>query len=173
MATQTRVRKMDDVLYQMEGRLAGLEGRLGRSGEPARTSPVPGPVPGGANGPVTEPVPGSPNGQTPGSVPGTTAGPANNAPAGGIPATTTPPAPPPPPGVTASIESDYWSAAVQVGLALSQGGGLTGMQTAIAALLPAVVQGVDNNAANRPALRPALVPAVLSGAAYYVGRAVR
>jgi hypothetical protein len=74
------------------------------------------------------------------------------------------------PGTTASVDSDYWSAAVQVGLALSQGGGLKGWQTAVAALLPAVAQGVDRSIADKPVLKAALVPAALSGAAYYIGR---
>lgn len=71
---------------------------------------------------------------------------------------------------TASADSDYWAAAVQVGLALSQGGGLKGWQTAVAALLPAVAQGVDKSIADKPVLKAALVPAALSGAAYYIGR---
>jgi hypothetical protein len=74
-------------------------------------------------------------------------------------------------GTTASADADYWAAAVQVGLALSQGGGLKGWQTAVAALLPAVAQGVDRSAADKKdVLKAALVPAALSGAAYYIGR---
>jgi hypothetical protein len=73
-------------------------------------------------------------------------------------------------GITASEDSDYWAAAVQVGLALSQGGGLKGWQTAVAALLPAVAESVDRSIADKPVLKAALVPAALGGAAYYIGR---
>lgn len=132
------LKKIEDVLVRLDGRLAALETRVATSTAmtPLRTGAGEGSADGKADGDSTS---------------------------GGTGNTE-------PEGTTASVDSDYWSAAVQVGLALSQGSGMKGWQTAVAALLPAVAQGVDNNIANKPVLKAALVPAALGGAAYYVGR---
>ena len=74
---------------------------------------------------------------------------------------------------TASDDAEYWAAAFAAGLSLSQQRGFKGWQAATAALLPAVTRTLDESKqGNTSVIAPALAPAAISGAAYFLGRAL-
>jgi hypothetical protein len=74
---------------------------------------------------------------------------------------------------TASDDAEYWAAAFAAGLSLSQQRGFKGWQSTTAALLPALTRTLDESKqGNTSVIAPALAPAAISGAAYFLGRAL-